>query len=617
MIIKDNSTSVNLSSYTTYDHQDTVEQVYVIDKNQSQTSGTESAQTTISNPIDQVTLSSEALNQLLLDKETLADAQIGNALDQIPRFDESDLLRKDILNEMLTKVWAKGEVTGTDLTFEAKEDPIQLPSRDLEDSIVPEYDGEGHVVAIAESISRDVKKTLSFQADGLVKTEDGRSIDFSVDLSMTEVSQHVWGKTVILKDPLVINFDGAGPELTERNFRFDLDNDGTEDQISFLKQGSGFLAFDANENGVVDNGTELFGTQTGDGFLELSFYDKDGNQWIDENDDIFDKLQIWSIDGDGNKTLTAIGEKGIGAIYLGNVETDLSLRDSSGETNGVLRQSGIGLMEDGRAVTVNQIDLVVDDYLYESGVAGRLPEYNPRNDPNVITTARVHSEYQNQDGAGAQKQSVSVISNENDDTLSIRAETASVSIAAKESGMVKLENTIPADDPNLLHQGTISGQRNLQIKENRYNSSTSIDINGADKDTDDDNLMKIRQQTSETSMMTHIHKSYTGETSINNQLAVGNATYIENELQTQGQSIHTQWQINMPAAIDSLAYYQETKNVEQLIDTMDDIKKIADKASKDPDNDLEAKSESEKINHKMYKQTIYTQNVRNSIDYYG
>lgn len=42
------------------------------------------------------------------------------------------------------------------------------------------------------------------------------------------------------------------------------------------------LSLDQNGNGEIDNGTELFGTKSGDGFADLARYDLDYNGWIDE-----------------------------------------------------------------------------------------------------------------------------------------------------------------------------------------------------------------------------------------------------------------------------------------------------------------------------------------------
>ena len=63
-------------------------------------------------------------------------------------------------------------------------------------------------------------------------------------------------------------------------------------KISFVGSGSGLLALDKNGDGIINNGTELFGPNTQDGFSELSKYDSDGNGWIDENDSVYDNLRI-------------------------------------------------------------------------------------------------------------------------------------------------------------------------------------------------------------------------------------------------------------------------------------------------------------------------------------
>lgn len=61
--------------------------------------------------------------------------------------------------------------------------------------------------------------------------------------------------------------------LTERDFAFDIDLDGHADQIAFVGTGSGFLALDRNGDGEINDGSELFGPESGDGFAELAAYD--------------------------------------------------------------------------------------------------------------------------------------------------------------------------------------------------------------------------------------------------------------------------------------------------------------------------------------------------------
>lgn len=168
-----------------------------------------------------------------------------------------------------------------------------------------------------------------------------------------------------LYDPLVINLDTDATELSDQTFYFDLDADGEEEEISMLK-GSGYLALDKNEDGIINDGSELFGTGNGDGFADLARYDEDGNGWIDENDSIWSKLKIWCKDEKGNDVLYKLSDKGVGAICLQNVSTDFTLqgdrtaRDGATEanaTNGAIRKTGIFLYENGNVGTVQHVDM--------------------------------------------------------------------------------------------------------------------------------------------------------------------------------------------------------------------------------------------------------------------
>ena len=80
-----------------------------------------------------------------------------------------------------------------------------------------------------------------------------------------------------------------------------------------------------NEDGVINDGSELFGPTLGNGFEELSAYDKDNNMWIDENDAVFEKLLIWTKDEDGNEELYSLKDKNVGALYLDKVSTSFDL----------------------------------------------------------------------------------------------------------------------------------------------------------------------------------------------------------------------------------------------------------------------------------------------------
>jgi len=203
----------------------------------------------------------------------------------------------------------------------------------------------------------------SFSASGTVKTADGLEISFKLELSMARMYHEESSVSLRLGDaarkidPLVLNFAGNAAQLTDQRFAFDLNADGEKENINFVAPGSGFLVFDRNQDGKINNGKELFGATTGDGFAELAKLDDDKNGWIDENDTAFSQLEIWSRDSSGKDQRQSLAAAGVGAIALSRINTPFDLKTSSNEALGTIRTSGIFLHEDGEAGTIQQIDL--------------------------------------------------------------------------------------------------------------------------------------------------------------------------------------------------------------------------------------------------------------------
>lgn len=198
----------------------------------------------------------------------------------------------------------------------------------------------------------------------IVATEDGRNIDFNIEVSMSRAFMSNFDQlqvqNYVKTDPLMINLDTNVGHVSEQKFYFDLDADGKEENISFAGKGSGFLALDKNGDGKINDGSELFGTKSGDGFRDLAEYDEDKNGWIDENDSIFGKLRVWTKDKDGRDYLMDLKQADVGAIYLGNKDTQFSLKDDSNQLNGEIKKTGIYLREsNGTAGTLNHVDLVL------------------------------------------------------------------------------------------------------------------------------------------------------------------------------------------------------------------------------------------------------------------
>lgn len=207
-------------------------------------------------------------------------------------------------------------------------------------------------------------ESTTFATKGIVQTADGRNIDFNMEVSMSRAFMQETNllevKDYIKTDPLMINLDTNIGSVSDQKFFFDLDSDGKEEQISFAGKGSGFLALDKNGDGKINDGSELFGTSSGDGFKDLAEYDEDGNGWIDENDSIFNRLKVWTKDENGNDFLIDLKKADVGAIYLRNADTQFSLKDNENKLNAEIKKTGIYLREStGAAGTLNHVDLVI------------------------------------------------------------------------------------------------------------------------------------------------------------------------------------------------------------------------------------------------------------------
>jgi len=203
-------------------------------------------------------------------------------------------------------------------------------------------------------------ETVSYQANGIIHTADGRTITVDITTHMSRQFVSFMGISTDvsnLVDPIVINYGGTAASLTGERFQFDLTMDGNLDSLSVLAEGSGFLAIDWNGDGIINDGSELFGPKTGCGFSDLRKYDTDGNGWIDANDEIFDKLVVWSRDKYGNDTVKTLAELGIGAIFLGDIATEFSFKSETNETLGVMRSTSFFLKQCGGAGTLSHIDL--------------------------------------------------------------------------------------------------------------------------------------------------------------------------------------------------------------------------------------------------------------------
>ncbi|MEQ9544554.1 MAG: hypothetical protein RIK85_00940 [Marinobacter sp.] len=244
-------------------------------------------------------------------------------------------------------------------------------------------------------------ESRNFTSSGTIKLDSGEQVDFTMALRQSQSQTYEYSELVQIRerrltDPLVVNFGSTTAQLTDALFEFDLNSDGKTTPFATLGAGSGYLVLDRNGNGKVDDGSELFGPQSGQGFAELARFDDDGNRWIDANDDIFSSLKVWVQAAEGKQDLRTLEEVGVQALYVDSVEDRFTLTNSQGVALGQIKGSGIYLTTGGEVRTLEELDLAeqgVDDseggHPLSEAVLSSNSGANPRDSGAGMDEARV------------------------------------------------------------------------------------------------------------------------------------------------------------------------------------------------------------------------------------
>ena len=144
---------------------------------------------------------------------------------------------------------------------------------------------------------------------------------------------------------------------------FDYDGDGDREHTAWAEKDDALLAVDLNNDGVINDGSELFGnftklpdgTLAADGYAALAQYDTNADKIIDSKDTAFGKLLLWKDTNQNGKSeageLSSIQLSGVTAIYLyredgttfeeltenGNIITNQTVYKTEDTSDGTLR----------------------------------------------------------------------------------------------------------------------------------------------------------------------------------------------------------------------------------------------------------------------------------------
>ncbi|WP_268988939.1 calcium-binding protein, partial [Chromobacterium violaceum] len=130
--------------------------------------------------------------------------------------------------------------------------------------------------------------------------------------------------------PIIIDLDGDGVETVSRGqgTYFDLNNNRFAEKTGWVGADDALLVLDRNENGLIDNGSELFGSETllangkkaANGFDALAELDSNKDGKLDSQDEAWSKLKLWQDkNGDGVSSpdeLKTLFESGLSSLNL-------------------------------------------------------------------------------------------------------------------------------------------------------------------------------------------------------------------------------------------------------------------------------------------------------------
>jgi len=205
------------------------------------------------------------------------------------------------------------------------------------------------------------KQQLNYQVQGTFNlNEQELSLNYNFALSSESTS---YSKTEItaaaLKDPLIVQFgsQGLGAIIGQKDFA--INKDDIIDNLPLFSGDVGYLVFDKNNNQQADNGSELFGPKTGQGFAELALLDSNKNGFIDAEDQQFEQLYLWQPSESNTQAeqWLSLKEAKIQAISLSAINTPFDFYDQQGQIQAKLRQSSFAISDEGYGRGVHQVDV--------------------------------------------------------------------------------------------------------------------------------------------------------------------------------------------------------------------------------------------------------------------
>jgi len=204
---------------------------------------------------------------------------------------------------------------------------------------------------------------FSMQGDFII---DNQAVNLNYQLTLKSeyrTESNVEMTAAALKDPLIIQFGEHSIGNIIGYQSLDINNDKQTDNLPIFSGDVGYLVYDKNNDLQVQNGSELFGPTTNNGFAELAMLDSNNNGFFDQHDDSYQQVYIWQPSQQNSQTqiapqnLISLSQAGIKAISLNAIATQFNFRSNQGEIDAQLTQSSFAITNNNQAMGVHQIDV--------------------------------------------------------------------------------------------------------------------------------------------------------------------------------------------------------------------------------------------------------------------
>ena len=187
---------------------------------------------------------------------------------------------------------------------------------------------QAHALTTAQIVGLTTDQVVALETADLAAMTMAQSVAFTTaELAVMSTAQI---DALVSVSPIVLDLSGTGIHTTaaSHGVQFDLTATGTTSQVGWVGAGSGLLVRDINHDGVIKDGTELFGLATvlgngqraGNGYAAMAALDSNHDNKLSATDAAWGELKVWVDANHDGKTdageLKSLAEVGVLSINL-------------------------------------------------------------------------------------------------------------------------------------------------------------------------------------------------------------------------------------------------------------------------------------------------------------